>query len=285
MQKAMGISTRTPSCGNPSGFGCLHLRSARALGLCFPSGSRTRGRATGHTSAPHPPAQGTAAQLSPHGPSTVIPPWPGQPIGMHWARRSARPRAGLGRGLGHVSGAGSPTERRVGPRGEGQSGGGRGAVISQTQPNSAVPGALAVGRAAARGCEHSLGTGAGCTWRGQGTRGSPRACRGAGPPHPLGDPAGAAWQPRDLRDIEGSAGPPRHCGFCPSCATAEPRCGAAKPRAVPPPPRLPQSRPRAGRRAHRGAPRGRAPTLRAGLGGAGRGADQSARGAPAAARA
>uniref|UniRef100_A0A8V0ZLU1 phospholipase A2 n=1 Tax=Gallus gallus TaxID=9031 RepID=A0A8V0ZLU1_CHICK len=72
----MGISTRTPSCGNPSGFGCLHLRSARALGLCFPSGSRTRGRATGHTSAPHPPAQ--AALLA-----ACARAWPGGAVCAH----------------------------------------------------------------------------------------------------------------------------------------------------------------------------------------------------------
>lgn len=95
-------------------------------------------------------------------------------------------------------------------------------------------------------------------------------------------------RPRDLCDSEDSAGPSWHGGLCPPCATAEPRREAAKLRAVPA--RLPQSRPRDERRApapapHGGAPRGGAPALRAGLGGAESGADQSARGAPPAARA
>lgn len=104
MQKAMGIATRTPSCRNTSGFGCLYLRSARASGLCSPSGSKTR-------TGPGPYRQrGTRPLRCPHtAPSTVPPPRPGQPIGTRRAQRSVRPRAGLGHGLGHVSGAGSPT--------------------------------------------------------------------------------------------------------------------------------------------------------------------------------
>lgn len=58
----MGIATRTPSCRNTSGFGCLYLRSARASGL-FPLWQQNKDGARAV-----PPARDTAAPLSPHGP-------------------------------------------------------------------------------------------------------------------------------------------------------------------------------------------------------------------------
>lgn len=225
------------------------------------------------------PGQGRTASAG-HGRSAVPTrpparchlPGPGSPSGRVGRREAFGPVPALATASATSAEPGARRVRRVGRRGEGQSGGGRGAVISQTKTNSAVPGALTAGRASTAWAARE---------EARGRAAPPGAVAG---PHPHNHsvtpraPCGGRGTFVTQRTARGRR------GTADSAPRVPPRSPDGRRRS------FPQSRPRDERRApapapHGGAPRGGAPALRAGRGGAESGADQSARGAPPAARA